>query len=167
MRTIKPYPLEFTLSGSYKGTVAMPRGAQIVHFAVQFRGSMDSGPRRGIPTVWAEADDQEPLISRTFHIFGDGHHVADGANHVGSYDAEPFMGHVYDVSWVVEIPDEIEEAGQEAVNAYRLLAREGFQYAPDHEAPVWYAPDNEPQSTEQMMALATLAEFGLGTLASA
>lgn len=167
MRTIRQYPLEFTRSGQYKGAVEMPRGAQIVHFAIVFRGPLDKGPRQGIPTVWAEADDQEPMVRRQFHIFGDGHQVLEGAQYLGSYDAEPFMGHAYDVTWVVMIPDEIEAAGQEAVNAYRLLVRDGFRYQPDHDAPTWVAPDDEPQTTEQMMALATLAEHGLGTLASA
>lgn len=168
MRTIWKFPLEFTTTqAGVRCEVDMPRGAAIVHFAFEYRGPLDQGPRAGVPTVWAQVDDREPRERHTFEIFGTGHPLPDGAQHVATWDAEPFVWHLFDTSWVVAIPDEVQAAGQEAVNAYRLLEREGFEYRPDRDAPVWAAPDDEPQTTEQMMALATLAEHGLGTLASA
>lgn len=168
MRTIWKFPLEFTRFGAYEGTVEMPRGARIVHFAFEYRGPMDSGPRQGIPTVWAEVDDQEVHETRSFQIFGTGHPLPDGAAHVGTFDAEPFVCHVFDTTRAISLPDEIARLPQDAVNAYRLLRREGFYVVRDCEKPyqwTWRAGDNEPTTMEQTMALATLGEHGLGTLA--
>lgn len=169
MHTVWKFPLAFTKAGKYEGIVAMPRGARIVHFAIEYRGPLEGAPRQGVPTVWAEVDDQEAPAPRTFAIVGTGHALPDGAVHVGTYDAEPFVWHVYDMTQAITLPDTVANLPQEAINAYRLLRREGFtlQDALPGFAPTWAAPDDDPQTTEQMMALATLAEHGLGTLAGA
>lgn len=160
MRTIWKFPLEFTRAqAGVRCEVDMPRGAAIVHF--------EQGAFPHTFTIWAQVDDQEPRERRTFEIFGTGHPLPDGAQHVATGGAGSYVWHLFDTSWARAIPAEVGAAGQEAINAYRLLEREGFEYRPDRDAPVWAAPDDEPQTTEQMMALATLAEHGLGTLVSA
>lgn len=167
MRTIWKFPLAFT--SEHTATVQMPRGAAIVHFAFEYRGPLDASPRTGIPTLWAEVDDQEAPEPRPFRVFGTGHPLPDGAQHVATWDAEPFVWHLYDVQHAIDLPAEIEGLPQDAINAYRLLRREGFtlQDALPGFMPTWSAPDDEPTTMEQTMALATLAEHGLGTLAEA
>lgn len=168
MRVIWKYPLEFRTTGG-ACTVSMPRGARVVHFAFEYRGPLDQGPRAGVPTLWAEVDDQAAPVASEFEIYGTGHPLPDGAVHVATWDAEPFVWHLYDMRYVVRLPAEIEDLPQEARNAYQMLTREGFKFrqVDEHGYKQWFAPDAEPQTTEQMLALATLTEYGLGALAEA
>ncbi len=97
MRTIWKFPLNFDRPGLASGlyaTVDMPRGAKVRHFAFEYRGPMDDGPRKGVPTLWAEVDYQAPLERREFQIIGTGHAIPDGADHIATWDAEPFVWHL-------------------------------------------------------------------------
>lgn len=48
--------------------------------------------------------------------------------------------------------------------AYRTMTAGGFTLRADK---AWLAPDDEPLTTEQMMAVATLQEYGFGSVVSA
>ena len=157
MRTLWKFPV----TGLHGEPVVleMPRGATVVRFAMQC----------GQPTLWAEVDPDQECERREFAVLGTGHPIADGAAYVGSWEQGPFVWHLYDMQHAIDLPAEIERLPQDAINAYRLLRREGFtlQAALPGFAPTWAAPDDEPTTMEQTMALATLAEHGLGALAEA
>lgn len=52
----------------------------------------------------------------------------------------------------------------DAEAAYRTITAGGFTLRGDK---AWLAPDDEPLTTEQMMAVATLQEYGFGPVVSA
>jgi len=151
MRTIWKFQL-----AACRVEVEMPQGAEIIHFDAH----------RESPTIWAMVDPYAPAERRAFSVFGTGHAIPPGARYVGTYHAAPFVWHVFDTTRVVTLPASIAALPQEAQNAYRLLVREGFNIELRTEGRSrWFAPDNEPLSAEQTMALAELAEHGFGALA--
>ena len=164
MRTIWKFPLEFVNGpDGWLARVTMPRGATVVHFAHVYRGPLDNGPRKGEPTIWAEVDPTAPNERATFQIFGTGDDVPDAAYHVATWDAEPFVWHLYDMRYALTIPAALRPMlpDQAAVNAYRLLVKDGFALRDDK---AWLAPDDEPLTTEQMLAVAELQEHGFGAV---
>lgn len=163
MRTIWKFPLEFTTENGFTCTVQMPCGAVVRHFAFEFRGPLDQGPRKGVPTIWAEVDSEQPTEPARFQIVGTGHEIDDGAAHVATFDAEPFVWHVLDMRRAVAIPDDLRAMLPDfpAMNAYRLLVKEGFRLRDDKG---WIAPDDEPLSHEQMLAVGELQEHGFGSV---
>jgi hypothetical protein len=157
MRTIWKFPLPFV---AYECTIAMPAGAEIVRMEPQF-----SGPRNGVPTLWAIVDDQAAQERRRFAVIGTGHRLPDEATYIGSYEADPFVWHVVELP--LAVPGQVAVLPQDAQNAYRLLVRAGFTQAWDAGAHSWHKPDDEPMTTEQIMAVAVLQEHGFGTVADA
>lgn len=97
MRTIWKFPLPMAVAGE---PLSMPRGARIVHFDIQYSGPLDNGPRPGVPTLWVEVDPDQAAEPRQFVIIGTGHEIPADGQHVGSYQAEPFVWHVYEVPTV-------------------------------------------------------------------
>lgn len=157
MKTVHKFPLAF--DGNFSAALAMPVGARTVLFDVQFSGAMGEGPRMGIPTLWALVDTEAELEPRQFRVFGTGHAVPPGAQHVGSYQAEPFVWHVFEI--VDDVPADLPA---EAYPHWRVLQRDGFTLRADR---AWLAPDDVPAghlSTEQLIAVATLQEHGYGAV---
>lgn len=154
MRSIWKFPLGVALDDK-AAEVTMPEGAQIAHFGVV--------PGVGEPTVWALVDSDNPPEVRRFQIFGTGHPLPRGARHVGTYFDEPFVWHVFEM--VGEpLPDGL-DLPADAEAAYRTMTAGGFTLRADK---AWLAPDDEPLTTEQMVAVATLMQdHGFGPVVSA
>lgn len=151
MRSVWKFPLGVRLDDK-AAEVTMPAGAAIVHFALQ----------GGEPTVWAQVDSDEAPEVRRFRIFGTGHPLPRGSRHVGTYGDGPFVWHVFEM--VGEpLPDGL-DLPADAEAAYRTMTTGGFTLRADK---AWVAPDDEPLTTEQMMAVATLHEHGFGSVVSA
>ena len=157
MRRVHKFPL-FT-GGEWQANVQMPAGARIVHFDVQYVGPIGDKPRQGHPTVWALIDDAAEKETRRFAVIGTGRDVPPGARHIGSYQAEPFVGHVF------ELPEEVpRDVPTEAHRHYRHLVREGFVWAGN----AWTAPaDFGPLGHAEIIALTELEPFGYGTCRNA
>lgn len=164
MRQVWKFPLRFGLD--YTCVVEMPVGARAVRLAPQFTGSMAHGPREGVPTLWAVVDvaPDIPRESRTFGVFGTGHNLPDQAQHVGSYDADPFVWHVFDVTPREPDVPATPALGEGPRSHFVALWRDGFRLRGDR---AWIAPDDEPLTTEQIIAVATLQERGYGAVVSA
>ena len=151
MRSIWKFPLGVALDDK-AAEVTMPEGAQIAHFGLQ----------SGDPTVWALVDSDNPPEPRRFQIFGTGHPLPRGARHVGTYGDGPFVRHVFEMIGE-PLPDGL-DLPADAEAAYRTMTGGGFKLRDDK---AWLAPDDEPLTTEQMMAVATLHEHGFGSVVSA
>lgn len=157
MRRIFKYPLPFT--PDEPAALDMPEGAEIVRLGP--RGPAH-GQARVTPTLWALVDDDNPTEPRRFLVVGTGHPLPRGARYVGSWDSAPFVWHV--VELIGEpLPDRL-DLPADAEAAYRTLTAAGFKLRDDK---AWVAPDNEPLTTEQMVAVATLHEHGFGSVVSA
>jgi hypothetical protein len=75
MRTIHKYQLQVVDNQS----VIMPRGARIMTVQVQ----------RGIPSLWAEVDDQAEVEQRTILTYGTGHPLwSELATYLGTYQIQ-------------------------------------------------------------------------------
>lgn len=74
-------------------TVAMPRGAQLLHVAVQDR---EADYDRRIQ-LWAAVDTSEEVEQRTFFVVGTGHDCPgpDRAEYVGTVLDDTFVWHVF------------------------------------------------------------------------
>lgn len=160
MRTIWKFPLprygdDFTLE--------MPTGAIIRHLDTQ----------EGQPTIWAEVDNLvEAREARRFVIVGTGHTLPGSYIYLGSWQHRGFVWHLGEIPHAAELPnwypDRLNTAGmpaeelQRVENAVRLLHGNGFVLRDDD---VWTQPNDEPLTTEQIMAVATLQEYGLGGVA--
>lgn len=46
--------------------------------------------------IWLEADTDSPIEYRWFRVFGTGHQIPPTYEHVGSYQAPPFVWHIYE-----------------------------------------------------------------------
>ncbi len=157
MRSIWKWNLQFR-ADSPTYTCDIPEGAQIVHFGMQ----PDLTWGGAVPTVWALVDSDSPPEPRRFQILGTGHPLPRGARHVGTYGDGPFVWHVFEM--VGEpLPDGL-DLPADAEAAYRTMTAGGFTLRADK---AWVAPDDEPLTTEQMMAVATLQEYGFGSVVSA
>jgi hypothetical protein len=83
MKTIYKYPVQIT----DRQQVSMPSGALIVHFA------NDPG---GQPSIWAEVETTNPVVSHDLWIVGTGHPIPDAALiHVASMVCQCFVWHLY------------------------------------------------------------------------
>lgn len=161
MRSIWKFPLD-------AAEVAMPEGAIIVHFAMGAARGI-TAPAWGVPTVWALVDSDNPPEQRRFQTFGTGNPIPRGARHVGTYNDGPFIAHVFEM--VGEpLPDGL-YLPAEAEAAYRTMTAGGFKSelrgVPGAGFRAWVAPNDEPLTTEQMMAVATLQDYGFGSVVSA
>ena len=172
MRSIWKFPLGVRPDDT-AAEVTMPEGAAIVHFEALVSGRIaDPETIQQHPTVWALVDSDNPPEPRRFRIFGTGHPLPRGARHVGTYGdvGGPFVWHVFEM--VGEpLPDGL-DLPADAEAAYRTLTGAGFK-CEGRAAPVptgsircWLAPDDEPLTTEQIMAVATLQEYGFGPVVS-
>lgn len=154
MRSVWKFPLGVA-PDDQTTEVTMPEGAQIVQFARQ-------GDE---PTVWALVDSDNPPEARRFRIFGTGHPLARGCRHVGTYGEGPFVWHVFEMIGE-PLPDGL-DLPADAEAAYRTLTGGGFELRDVAGGKAWVAPDDEPLTTEQIMAVATLQEHGFGSVVSA
>jgi len=166
MLSIWKFPLPVALDDKAV-EVTMPEGAAIVRFA----GGEHSPVRQ--PTVWALVDSDNPPEARRFRVFGTGHPLPRAARFVGTFFNEPFVWHVLELIGEA-LPDGL-DLPADAEAAYRTMTAGGFTRRPltDAEKPngcglvgVWVAPDDEPLTTEQMMAVAILQEHGFGPVVS-
>jgi hypothetical protein len=89
MTSVHKYQLSDRLN---RTVVNMPAGAQILRLALQ----------KEVPTIWARVDPDASRVERTFEIFGTGRSIPTGANYIGTFDAGPFVWHVFEL-----LPDEL------------------------------------------------------------
>lgn len=87
MKTIFKYPIEVT----DRQIVRMPRGAQIL--SVQYQGKQ--------LCIWAQVDDQEPLVDRVVLVCGTGHPMPEAPvgvflHHIGTVQDGPYVWHVFE-----------------------------------------------------------------------
>lgn len=160
MRQIWKFPLDF--ANGEPVAVDMPESAEVLRLAMQ-------GPAHGrahlTPTIWALVDSDNPTEQRRFAVYGTGHDLPRHARYVGTWDAPPFVWHVFEL--VGEpLPDGL-DLPADAEAAYRTLTSAGFRHVDDRMPTArWVAPDDEPLTTEQMVAVATLQEHGFGAVTS-
>ena len=81
MKTIWKYFFEFPQS-----TIAMPKGAKIVHVDVQ----------RGEPQMWVLVESTAEKELRTFVVHGTGHPIPEYHKYVGTYQEAPFVWHIFE-----------------------------------------------------------------------
>jgi len=141
--------------------VTLPEGFEIVRFR------SDPGPYPfNVPTIWAIVDDDRPSATHRFVVYGTGAPLPRHGVYVGTYDAGPFVWHVFHM--VGEpLPDGL-DLPADAEAAYRTMTAAGF-VSNDYRVPgsaAWIAPDDEPLTTELIMAVATLQEYGFGPVVS-
>lgn len=168
MRRIFKFPLPIAPDDE-TGEVTMPAGAQVVHFEAYPYGSQGSAQPK--PTVWALVDDDEEPEVRRFRIYGTGHPLPRHSRHVGTYGDGPFVWHVFELLGE-PLPDGL-DLPADAEAAYRTLTSAGFVSVDRSTSPgldttgkAWQAPDDEPLTTELIMAVATLQEYGFGPVVS-
>lgn len=82
MKTIVKYP--FSIDDRFQ--INMPQGAQIL--LVELQGEQ--------PTMWALVDTDVGPEPRRFAIFGTGHPVGEGVQHVGSFQMRPYVWHLFE-----------------------------------------------------------------------
>lgn len=164
MQAIWKFPLPFQHDDPVC-EVQMPVGAAILRFAVQSVPVPPAPSWEYTPCIWALVDSDAPMVARRFTVYGTGHPLPALAEYVGTYDAGPFVWHVFEVP--VAVPDQVAALPLEAQNAYRMLAKAGFGQRWDSGQHAWVAPNDEPLTTEQMMAVAELQEHGFGAVVSA
>jgi hypothetical protein len=124
------------------------------------------------PIIWAEVDCDQKQVMRRFKIVETGQEISKHSGHIGTYLAGSFLWHIRELFGRplpagLDLPDE-------AADAYRELTTAGFQIKviPDCRNPdakplqAWVAPDDEPLTTELIMAVATLQEHGFGSVVS-
>lgn len=161
MRQIWKFPLN-VMPDDGTTEIAMPEGAQIIHFEPLLSGDL-SAPNYH-PTVWAIVDSDSPLETRRFRIFGTGHPLPRAARHVGTYFESVFVWHIFELLGEPLPEGLVLPADAEA--AYRTLTGAGFVASDRKGSPAWLAPNDEPLTTEQMMAVATLQDYGFGAVVS-
>lgn len=83
MRAVHKYPV-FVAPGA-SCSVKLPAGAKPVLFGKQGEQWC----------LWAEVETDQPMIEREVHIVGTGWDVPVGAEHVSSWQDEPFVWHAY------------------------------------------------------------------------
>lgn len=83
MKTVLKFPIAITDCQ----IVRMPQGAQIIHVGLDPTGR---------PCVWAKVETTCPVIERALFVTGTGHEVPDGAVHLGSFNQESFVWHVWE-----------------------------------------------------------------------
>lgn len=154
MRSIWKFPLPVAPDDTV-AEVTMPEGAQIVHF----------GRQGDTPTVWALVDSDNVQETRRFRVYATSQPLPRGARHVGTFTAGRFVWHVFEL--VGEpLPDGL-DLPADAEAAYRTMTSGGFTLiaragGADKGLRCWLAPNDDPLTTEQMMAVATLQEYGFG-----
>lgn len=145
MKAIWKFPLAHATPLSSHG-VEMPAGARVVRFALV----------ANVPTVWALVDDQAPREVRSFTAYGTGHEIPDHAWYVGTWDAGPFVWHLFDVTCRAEAtkPDPVDQAG-------KLLLEHGAaaEYVEGKPAKFYVSADG--LTTEEMEAIGTLRDAGI------
>lgn len=80
---------KYEIPGAHVFSLSMPEGSEIV--LVEAQG--DTG------MIWAKVDTDRPHVSRRFYVSGTGHPVAksDFSNHVASFQAPPFVWHLWEI----------------------------------------------------------------------
>lgn len=153
MAIIKTYPA--------LASVNMPRGAVI----------LDAHPRpspRHAPSLVVSVDPTEQATeTRHFATLESGYAIPDGARFIASWRAPPEVGFVGPLVCLFELDLPFDAAAVElssaARTAFHSLVSAGFKVRASDRA--WIAPvDVEPGhlSAEQMVAVATLQEYGYG-----
>lgn len=159
MRQIRRYELPW--NGTAEPiTLALPRDAQVLRFNMLFSYPDNNSLRRPNvhPTIWAIVDTTKPDEQRRFLLVATDGEVREAAAYVGGYEE----WHLLEPA-VIPIPDHLRGMLPDfpAVNAYRLLIKEGFTLG---EAPgggyYWSSPDDEPLTAEQTLALGELQQHG-------
>lgn len=160
MRQIWKFPLGVAPDDATV-TLEMPAGAQIVQFAGGEHSAVFA------PTIWAIVDTDEQPEPRRFTVYGTGHPLPRNGRHIGTYFDGPFVWHVFELVGEA-LPDGLVlPADAEAEAAYRTLTGSDFVATTVQGDAAWLAPDDEPLTTEQMMAVATLQDHGFGAVVSA
>lgn len=92
MRTIWKYELS-TIPDGY-GSIEAPAGR-----IVRAKPYVLDSPHSSIEgaTLWIEVDTDAPLITRTFVTHGTGHSIGKTMRHVHTWEASPFVWHLYEV----------------------------------------------------------------------
>jgi hypothetical protein len=67
--------------------IDIPIGSPIVHVANQEHRWL---------TFWADVSDLDPLVRRTFRVFGTGHRIESDWRYIGSAFDGPFVWHLFE-----------------------------------------------------------------------
>ncbi len=165
MRIVRTYPA--------LASVNLPRSAQILD--VQPRPDLSQAPALVVSIDDADAETEQ----RRFAILDVGATIPLGAQFVASWRDKPenLAQRHGSIRCLFELVEDIPgDLPPEAVPHYRLLVRDGFEpvLAVEPGGPgrltCWKAPDNVPPgqlSQEQAIAVATLQEYGYGSVVNA
>lgn len=170
MRRILKAPLEFQHDDPVC-EVTLPEGSQIVRLDLQPGTGSLCAEAMMLPTLWALGDDDNASETRRFTVYDTGAPVARHSQYVGTFTRPRGVWHLFELIGE-PLPDGLVlPANAEA--AYRTMTSAGFTVRevrndPRQKVPLraWVAPDDEPLTTELMMAVATLQEHGFGPVVS-
>lgn len=150
MRRLKTFPA--------LRSVTLPRSAVIL--AVHERGAEQAA---ALLVSYDDADDERD--ERRFAVLRMGDPVPLGAQFVASWRQHPADG---GIAALFELGDELPaDLPAEGAEHYRRLVRDGFTLRADR---AWLAPDDVPAghlSAEQIIAVASLQEYGYGSVVNA
>lgn len=92
MRTVHRFDLAqlFNLHGNPmdRASVMLPQGARVIHVALQ-----DRAPHS--PSMWIELDESMPGSPVEFAIVGTGYEIPDGWMHVGTWQQDGYVWHLF------------------------------------------------------------------------
>lgn len=152
MRRLKTYPA--------LASVKLPSSATVLD--VHGRGA-EQAPALVVSYDDTDAETEERRFAVLFPAKGDA--VPPGAVFVASWRLHPADG---GIACLFELAEDFPaDLPSEAYPHWRVLLRDGFTLRPDR---AWLAPDDVPAghlSTEQIVAIATLQEYGYGSVVNA
>ena len=83
-RTVWKYVLEIKNGPQL---LKIPSDSRLLHVAEQ----------HGQPSMWFEVGEGSVPLPRSFYIVGTGHEIPRGVDWVGTFQAPPFVWHIYEV----------------------------------------------------------------------
>lgn len=159
MRRLKTYPA--------LGSIALPRSAVVLDVLPRSFPEMSQAPA----LVVSIDDADEETEQRRFVVLSPGDPIPTGAQFVRAWRDKPEnLAQKYGrIVCLFEIADDLPaDLPPEGVEHYRRLVGDGFALRPTDRA--WIAPADVPPgalSHEQFVAVATLQEYGYGSVVNA
>jgi hypothetical protein len=163
MSAIFEYALSFE-SAAKVCAVQMPLGAKIVHFDHTPHYKPDTYHLATPTRIWAIVDGETQQETRRFQAVPTGRAMPAQSRYVGSWSGAGLSWHVVELVGRqlpkgVNLPDEY-------APYYWLLVDAGFRDVRVDSGGRWVAPDDEPMTREQMIAVAELQAYGFGAVVS-
>lgn len=88
-----------SMNPKVRTTLPLPQGARVIHVALQ-----DRAPHH--PCMWVTLDETLPHRDVEFCIVGTGHEYPDGWTHVGTWQQDGYVWHLFQGPLTVEVDDD-------------------------------------------------------------